>query len=151
MASWITVLSWHTVFTKRVIYKFNLCDIMWNKAPRTGPRCILRTYTLCPLFGREKNTDGSTVGLMISLASVCYGDSHVATHFLRPHLVFQPIWGSWLFPASSVKFLTRKSLKSWWVYLAPHEDNNIQLLSTVRSRRWKNNFMIHLKLRRHIE
>ena len=44
---------------------------------------------------------------------------------------------SWLFPASSIKFLTRRSLKSWWVYLAPHEDKSIQLLSTVRSRRWK--------------
>jgi len=30
---------------------------------------------------------------MISLASVYYGDSRVAKHFLRPHLVFQPIWG----------------------------------------------------------
>jgi hypothetical protein len=30
---------------------------------------------------------------MISLAIVCYGDSGVAKHFLRPHLVFQPIWG----------------------------------------------------------
>ena len=52
---------------------------------------------------------------------------------------------SWLFPASSIKLLTRRSLKSWWVYLAPHEDNSIQLLSTVRSRRWKNNFMVYLK------
>ena len=47
---------------------------------------------------------------------------------------------SWLFPASSVKFLTRRSLKSRWVHLAPHEDNSIQLLSTVRSRRWKKQF-----------
>ena len=43
----------------------------------------------------------------------------------------------WLFPASSIKFLTRRSLKSWWVYSAPHEDNSIHLLSTVRSRKWK--------------
>ena len=33
-----------------------------------------------------------------------------------------------------------------WVYLAPHEDNSIELLGTVRSRRWKNNFMVHLLL-----
>jgi hypothetical protein len=51
---------------------------------------------------------------------------------------------SWLFAASSVKFLT--SLKSRWVYLAPHEDDNIRLLSTVRPRRWKNNFVVHLKV-----
>ena len=58
---------------------------------------------------------------------------------------------SWLFPASSIKFLTRRSLKSPWVCLAPHEDNSIQLLSTVRSRRWKNNFVVHLKVRQLIE
>ena len=36
---------------------------------------------------------------------------------------------SWLFTASSIKFLTRRGLKSWWVYLAQYEDNSIQLLS----------------------
>jgi hypothetical protein len=30
---------------------------------------------------------------MIFLASVYYGDSQVAKHFLHLHLVFQPIWG----------------------------------------------------------
>ena len=54
-------------------------------------------------------------------------------------------------PASSIKFLTRRSSKSQWVYLAPHKDNSIQLLSTVRSGRWKNNFMVHLKVCRLIE
>ena len=49
---------------------------------------------------------------------------------------------SWLFPASSIKLLTRRSLKSRWVHWAPHEDNRIQLLSTVRSRRWKNSFEV---------
>jgi len=48
---------------------------------------------LCPFFGREKNADGSGVVLMISLASACYGDSRVTKQFLRPNLVFQPIWG----------------------------------------------------------
>jgi len=36
---------------------------------------------LCPLFGREKNTDGSGVRLTISLASGCYGDSGRKTFF----------------------------------------------------------------------
>jgi hypothetical protein len=40
----------------------------------------------------------------------------------------------------------RRSMKPWWVCFAPHEDKRIQLLSTVRSRRWKNNFMVHLKV-----
>jgi len=76
-----------------VIYKFIWCDILQNKAPRTGPHHIWRTYTLCPFFGRKKNTDSSGVVLMISLANACYGDSRVAKHFLCPNLVFQPIWG----------------------------------------------------------
>jgi len=70
-----------------------LCDIPQNKAPRTGTHHIWRIYTLCPFFGREKNTDGKRVGLMILLASAYYGDSRVAKHFLRPNMVFQPIWG----------------------------------------------------------
>ena len=45
---------------------------------------------------------------------------------------------SWLFSASSIYFLTRRSLKSLSLYLAPHKDNSIQLFSTVRSRRSKN-------------
>jgi hypothetical protein len=58
----------------------------------------------------------------------------VATHGIPTHLGLRQ---SLLFPASSFKFLTRRSLKSWWVYFAPHEDKSIQLLSTVRSRRLK--------------
>jgi hypothetical protein len=46
----------------------------------------------------------------------------------------------WLLPPAWNNFLTRKSLKSQCIYFPPHEDNRIQLLSTVRSRRWKNNF-----------
>ena len=60
------------------------------------------------------------------------------------------VWWSWLFPASSIKFLTR-SRKSWWVYLAPNEDNRIQLLITHRTRWWENNFMVYLKVPRLIE
>ena len=57
---------------------------------------------------------------------------------------------SWLFSPSSNKFLTR-SPTSQWVYLAPYEANSIQLLNPVRSRKWKNNFVVHLKVHRLIE
>jgi len=40
----------------------------------------------CPFFHRKKNMDSSTDGLMISLASVCYGDSQVAKLFSTPGL-----------------------------------------------------------------
>jgi hypothetical protein len=62
------------------------------------------------------------------------------TTFVAPALVLPTSLGvgrSLLFRASSIKFLTRRSLMSWWVYLAPHEDKSIQLLSTVRSGMWK--------------
>jgi len=83
----------HSIHKEGDILQIYFCVIFHeNKAPRTGPCHIWRTHTLCPFFGRKKNTDGST-GLMISLANVCYGDSWVAKHFLNRHLVFQPIWG----------------------------------------------------------
>jgi len=67
------------------------------------------------------NKDGSGVALIL-LASVGYDGSRAAQYLLPPHLIFQPNWEwlgvgqSWLFPASSMKFLTRRSLKSRWVY-----------------------------------
>jgi len=81
VAPWITVLSQHTVFTIGVITNLLWCDILVNKAPRTGPHHIWRIYTLCPFSGHDKNTDGSGVGWMISLAKVCYWDSRVGKHF----------------------------------------------------------------------
>jgi hypothetical protein len=49
---------------------------------------------------------------MISLAIFGYGGYRVARHFLRPHLVFQPIWG-WgdLGFFHLHQLLTRRSLK----------------------------------------
>ena len=120
-----------------------LCDIPRNKAPCTGPHHIWCTYRLCAFFGREKNTEGTQDVWKIWLASACYADSWVSTIFAAAALGLPTNLGvgrSWLFPASSVKFRTRRSLKSRWVHLAPHEDNSIQLLSTVRSRRWKKQF-----------
>ena len=63
------------------------CDIPLNKAPRTGPYRIWHIYTLCPFSGQEKNTDGSRIGWMISLATVCYCDSVVGKHFFILSLV----------------------------------------------------------------
>ena len=97
----------------------------------------------CP-FLAARNTDSSAFVWMISLASVCYGDSI----FSGPTLVLQPICGlgdlgSFQLPQSNSSPEGASNLS---VYLAPHADNSIQLLSTVRSRRWKCNFMVHLLL-----
>jgi hypothetical protein len=53
--------------------------------------------------------------------------------------------------ASSMNFLTRRSLKPLWIYLATHEDSGIQLLNTVRSRGQKSIFLAYLKVRRLFE
>jgi len=142
-------LSRHT-FATRVIYKFTFVWISSKQGTSIGPHHIRRTYILCPFFGHEKYIDGSGVGWTITLANV-YGDFRVAKHFLHHGLPTNlGVGRSWLFAASSIKFLTI-SLKSRWVYLAPHEDKSIQLLGTVRSRKWKNNFVVCLKVHRLIE
>jgi len=81
VALWITVFPQHTVFTIGWFTNLLWCDILLNKAPRTGPHHIWCIYTMCPFFGHEKNTDGSGVGWMISLATVCYYYSQVRKHF----------------------------------------------------------------------
>ena len=129
-----------------------LCDIPWNKAPHAG-RHIWRTYTLYPFSGREMNTDGSRVWWMISLATLVMAtpESHNICCGCTWSSNQSGVGWSWLVPASSIKFLARRSLKSWWVYLAPHKDKRIQLLRAVRSRRWENSFVVHLMICRLIE
>jgi len=57
VAPWITVLSQHTVFTKKVIYyKIYFCVIFYET--RHHGQGHVTSGTLCPFFGREKNTDG---------------------------------------------------------------------------------------------
>ena len=72
---------------------FGVMCIPWNKAPRTGPRHIWRTYRLFAFFGLEKNTDGTGDVWKISYAIVYYEDCRVPKHLLQLHLVFRPIWG----------------------------------------------------------
>jgi len=154
VAPWITVLSRDTVFTIGVIYKFTLVWYSAKQGTTHRPTShLVHLYTVSFLRPREEN------GLQL-----CWVDDFAGQCLLwrlsRWKTFFVPTLGlptnlgvrqSWLFTASYIKYLTRRSLKSWRVYLAPHEDNSINLLSTVWSRRWKNNFMVHLKVRRLIE
>ena len=135
VAPWIPVLSRHNS-QRGWFTNLHFCDFPRNKAPRTGPRHIWHTCKLCPFFGHEKNTDGSGDGWMFSLACVCYGDSRFAKHFLRPHLVLQPDWG-WGDLGSFQRPQSHSSPEGSWniggLYLAPHEDNSIQLLSVANN------------------
>jgi len=64
------------------------------------------------------NKAGSGV-VWILLAGDGYDGCSAAQYFAAATLGLPTKLGagrSWLFPASSIKFLTRGSLKSWWVY-----------------------------------
>jgi len=76
-----------------VIYKFTLVRYSAKQGTMHRPKLHLAHIYTVPISGREMNTDDSGVWWMISLAIVGYGRYRVAQHLLRPHLVFEPIWG----------------------------------------------------------
>ena len=150
---WITFLSGHSIHSGGDLQIY-WCDIMWNKAPHIGPHQICSTYALCPFCGLEMNRDDNRGRWMISLASAVYGSSRVAPHLLRPYLVFQPNWGGGFDDLGFFQLLQSNSspegAHSVGVF-SPTWSNSIQLLSTVRSRWWNNNFVVHVKVRQIIE
>ena len=146
MATWVPVLSWHTIHKEGVLQIYfrvifwgtvHLKQAYFTSDAFIHPGLFFLAVTStqqhiwvddftghCLLWKllSSKTFSGPTVGLTTNLG----------------------LGQSWLFSASSINFLTRRNLKSMSVYLAPHEGNSSQLLSTVRSRRWENNFMVHL-------
>ena len=154
VAPWITVLSQHTVFTMGVIYKFNLVLYSAKQGSmHMHTSHMLHLYAVPFLWPwDEHRRQWSWVDDFANQCWLLQFPSHtafVAAAFGLPTIL--GVGWSWLFSASSIKFLTRRSLISRWVYLAPHEDNSIQLLSNVKSRRWKNKFVVHFKVCRIIE
>jgi len=133
VAPWITVLSRRTEFTKRMIYKFTF---LWFHKTRHHAQVPVTSGALmhCALSLAARRKDGSTVGLVILLASVCHGDSWVAKHFLHLNLVFQPVWGWGDFGSFQLPQSISSPEGAWnlgGLYLALDEDNSIQLLSIV--------------------
>ena len=117
-----TVLAQHT-FT-RVIYRFTF---MWNSSKQGTRRRptshLAHVYTVPFIWPREEHRrqwswvdDFAGQGLLWQLLG---RKTFVAAALGLPTNV--GVVRSWLFPASSIKFLTRRSLISRWVYLAPHE------------------------------
>ena len=138
----------NTVFKKGVFYKFTLVWYSTKQGKLNRPTShLVHLYTVPFLWVREAHRQQH---IWVDFAGQC-----LLWRLSSRKTFFAPTFGlttslvlgrSWLSSASSINFLNRRSLKSVWVYLAPHEDNGIELLSTVRSRSWKNNFMIHLLL-----
>jgi len=150
VAPWIPVLSWHTVFTKWVIYKFIFVWYSTEQCYSNRPTShLVHLYTVPLLWPWQTHRQQRI--WVDDFAGHCLLWPSSSKTLSGPTLGLTPNLGlrwSWLFPASSIKFLTRRSLKSLSVYLAPHADNSNQLLSTVRSRRWKYNFNTYLLLDR---
>ena len=87
----ITVLSWHirNEYDLQIYFCVKFLETRHHaQAHITSGALIQCALSLAP----KKNTDGSTIGLTILLASAC-GGSRVAKHFSHPNLVFQPVWG----------------------------------------------------------
>jgi len=132
----IAVLSRHTELTKRVIYKFTFLWLSAKQGTTNSPTSHLTHLYTVHCLVREKNTDGSAAESIISLANVCYDDSRFAKYFLRLNLIFQPIWG-WgylgFFQHRQSNFSTEGAWNLGGLYLSPHEDNSIQLLSIANN------------------
>ena len=116
VAPWITVLSWHTVCTKRVIYyKFTLVWYSAKQGTMHRPMSHLaHLYTVPFLWLREEHRWPRSLVNDFTGQCLLWRLLSLKTFFaialgLPTNLGMG--W-SWLFPASSIKFLTRRSLKS---------------------------------------
>ena len=148
MAPWILVLSQHT------IQKGHILQIYFS---------VIFHETMH--FEQTHITSGAFIHCALSLAvRSTQTAAHLGWWFHWPVFVMATLESqnifcthTWSYNQSGVgvilavfsflNFLTRRSRKSLSVYLAP-QDNSFQLLGTVRSRRWKNNFMVLLLLDR---
>ena len=139
MTPWIPVLSQHTVFTKKVIYKFIVVWYSTKQCTSNRPTShLVHLYTVPLLWSWQAHRQQRI--LLDDFAGHCLLWPSSSKTFSGPTLGLTTnlvLGSSWLFLSSSIKLLTRKSLKSLSVYLAPHEDNSIQMLIAVRSRGWK--------------
>jgi len=136
----MTVLSWHTVFTCGDDLQIYSGVIFHETRHHTQAHVTSGAFIHCAFSLAERWTQMAPelggwfrwpvlVMEALMLHNICCGRTRSSN---------QSGGGvTWLFPASSIKFLTRRSVKSQGVYLAPHEDNSIQQLSTLTSRKWK--------------
>ena len=148
MAPWITVLPQHTLLSILSGLQIHFCVII--RETRHHAQAYVTLHALVDPGLSLPRVEQRRQRSCVDFAGQCWLWWLLSCTIFAAASLGLPIklgvGQSWLFPASSIKFLTRRSLKSRWVYWAPHECNRIQLLNTVRSRRWKNSFVIHLRL-----
>ena len=122
VVTWITVLSQHTEFTKRVLYKFNFLRFSVKQGTIHRPTShLVHLYTVPFLCQREEHRhQHSSVDDFVGQCLLWR--LSIRKTFFAPTLGLPTNLGlgwSWLFPASSIKFLTRRSLKSQWAIFSP--------------------------------
>ena len=117
-----SLLYHDTVFNMGVIYKFTFVWYSAKQGATHGPTSHLAHLCTALSFTARRTWTAAQMGWWFRWPVFVMATLKSQNFF--PHLVFQPIWGvgrSWLFTAFSIKFLTRRSLKSRWVCLAPRE------------------------------
>lgn len=128
------------------IYKFTMewHSVKYNNPPHTHTHCTCN-YLWISLHGRDTLDNGLAAGTFaawVFYTCLCQGRSSCS------------LAKGWQghFHISSVKFLIKISLKSQWEYRFPHEDNNIQPCSIMKSSKcvW-GEFSFHLTVRCLIE
>jgi hypothetical protein len=119
---WFTVFSWHTDFTKSVIYKFTFLWFSAKQDTTNRPTSLLaHLYTMPFLWPREEHRwQRSWVDCFVGqclLWRLSIRKIYFASALGLP--VNLGMGRSWIFPASSVTFLNKRRLKFRWVIFSP--------------------------------
>ena len=110
---WIIFLSRQTELKKRVIYKFTFLWLYAKQGTTYTPRSYRAHLCTVPfIWPREENRRQR------SWVDEFVGQSGVMVTLDSQNIFCARSWGegrSWFFPASSITFRNRRSLKSRWV------------------------------------
>ena len=143
VAPWITVLSRHSVLTIGVIYKFTLLWYSTKKWHHAQAHFTSGTLTRVATPLAMRRTDGSAVGYMISLVSVCYGDSQIAKHLLNSSQCQQPAFHWWYPQVWFFFWLMLRHLQQSALFtilcMTGHSCSNLTLLRYEHLVQWKQN------------
>jgi hypothetical protein len=109
VVTWITVLSRHAEFTKRVIYKFTFLWFSAKQGTTNSPTSHLaHLYTVPFLWSREEGRQRSWVDGFVGQCLLWRLSIHKIFFAAALGLPISLGMGrSWLFPASSVTFLSK--------------------------------------------
>ena len=128
MAPWISILPQYTLLSILRGLQIHFCVII-----RETSHHELAYVRLCPLVGRGLSLAVRRTNMTAELRWFRWSVL-VMTALEQHNICCRRTWSSiwwwgwpWLFLASSIKFLTRRNLKYWWVCWALCECNRIQL------------------------